>query len=144
MPIKHALPDERGRFGQFGGRFVPETLMHALEQLEDAYREAREDEAFQADLERLLHLYAGRPTPLYHAENLTAELGGAQVYLKREDLAHGHCLCQAQAAVRWLYGGRGHSASVAERVSHANAGRRGTARGRGKPDAKGRYQRVYT
>ena len=88
MPIKHALPDERGRFGQFGGRFVPETLMHALEQLEDAYREAREDEAFQADLERLLHLYAGRPTPLYHAENLTVELGGAQVYLKREDLAH--------------------------------------------------------
>ena len=81
-------PDERGHFGQFGGRFVPETLMHALEQLEESYRAAAADEGFQGDLRRLLHLYAGRPTPLYYAENLTEELGGAGIYLKREDLAH--------------------------------------------------------
>ncbi len=82
------LPDEMGHFGQFGGRFVPETLMHALEELADAYRAARADDVFQAELRRLLRHYAGRPTPLYFAENLTRELGGAQVYLKREDLAH--------------------------------------------------------
>ncbi len=88
MGIGHALPDEKGRFGKFGGRFVPETLMHALEELEGAYSAALEDEEFQAELDRLLRLYAGRPTPLYHAENLTEDLGGAQIYLKREDLAH--------------------------------------------------------
>ena len=82
------LPDENGRFGEFGGRFVPETLMHAIEELEEAYRAAQADEGFQSELARLLTLYAGRPTPLFHAENLTREFGGAQVYLKREDLAH--------------------------------------------------------
>ena len=88
MRSAQPLPDESGHFGRFGGRFVPETLMHALEELEEAYRAAQADEQFQAELNRLSHLYAGRPTPLYHAENLTKELGGAQVYLKREDLAH--------------------------------------------------------
>ena len=88
MRSAQPLPDESGHFGRFGGRFVPETLMHALEELEEAYRAAQADEQFQAELQRLSHLYAGRPTPLYHAENLTKELGGAQVYLKREDLAH--------------------------------------------------------
>ena len=88
MRSAQPLPDESGHFGRFGGRFVPETLMHALEELEEAYRAAQADEEFQAELQRLSHLYAGRPTPLYHAENLTKELGGAQVYLKREDLAH--------------------------------------------------------
>ncbi len=82
------LPDETGHFGPFGGRFVPETLMHALGELESAYREAQGDETFHDQLESLLTDYVGRPTPLYHAERLTSKLGGAQVYLKREDLAH--------------------------------------------------------
>jgi tryptophan synthase beta chain len=77
-----------GHFDQFGGRFVPETLMQALNDLERAYAAAREDQAFQAELWLLLSRYAGRPTPLYHAKNLSDELGGARIYLKREDLAH--------------------------------------------------------
>ena len=83
-----ALPDERGRFGDFGGRFVPETLMSAIEELEREYAAAQSDEAFQAEMQSLSRHYVGRPTPLYFAENLTAELGGAQIYIKREDLAH--------------------------------------------------------
>ena len=82
------LPDQRGRFGDYGGRFVPETLMAALEELETAYREATADAAFKQKLSSLLKQYAGRPTPLYHAANLTRQWGSAQVYLKREDLAH--------------------------------------------------------
>ena len=82
------LPDARGRFGRFGGQFVPETLMSALEELEEAYREAREDDGFDAELGALARDYVGRPTPLYYAENLTRKLGGARIYLKREDLAH--------------------------------------------------------
>ena len=83
-----ALPDERGRFGEFGGRFVPETLMNAIEELEREYAASQTDEAFQAEMRSLLEHYVGRPTPLYYAENLSAELGGAQIYIKREDLAH--------------------------------------------------------
>ena len=83
-----SLPDERGRFGDFGGKFVPETLMAALEELETAYREVKEDQEFQGRLGHLLRTYAGRPTPLYHAENLSRHCGGARIYLKREDLAH--------------------------------------------------------
>ncbi len=86
MPL--SWPDERGYFGRFGGRFVPETLMAALEELEQAYREARSDPAFQAELNALLRHYVGRPTPLYHARRLSAAVGGAQIFLKREDLAH--------------------------------------------------------
>ncbi len=82
------LPDERGRFGPFGGQYVPETLMSALAELEAAYREAQRDGGFRAELESLLRDYAGRPTPLYLARRLTERLGGAKVYLKREDLAH--------------------------------------------------------
>ena len=82
------LPDETGRFGDFGGRFVPETLMYALEELEEVYRAARDDEAFAEELGSLAGTYVGRPTPLYHAENLSRKLGGAQIYLKREDLSH--------------------------------------------------------
>ena len=82
------LPDARGRFGRFGGQFVPETLMSALEELEEAYRSAREDDGFTAELDALARDYVGRPTPLYYAENLTRKLGGARIYLKREDLAH--------------------------------------------------------
>ena len=82
------LPDGKGRFGEFGGRYVPETLMAALEELESVYVEAREDAGFRGELEKLYTTYAGRPTALYFAENLTRRLGGARIYLKREDLAH--------------------------------------------------------
>ena len=81
-------PDGRGRFGEFGGKFVPATLMAALEELEEAYTEAKQSEEFQNGLSSLLHHYAGRPTALYFAENLTRHCGGARIYLKREDLAH--------------------------------------------------------
>uniref|UniRef100_E6QKK7 tryptophan synthase n=1 Tax=mine drainage metagenome TaxID=410659 RepID=E6QKK7_9ZZZZ len=77
-----------GRFGAYGGRYVPETLMAALEELEQAYAEASRDAAFQAELAELLRDFAGRPTPLYFARRLTEELGGAKIYLKREDLLH--------------------------------------------------------
>lgn len=82
------LPDEKGRFGPFGGRFVPETLMSALLELEEAYRTHVKDPEFQAELIKLLTQYSGRPTSLYYAERLTAKLGGARIYLKREDLNH--------------------------------------------------------
>ena len=81
-------PDARGRFGEFGGKFVPATLMAALEELEEAYGAAKVDDDFQQNLSSLLHHYAGRPTALYFAENLTRYCGGAKIYLKREDLAH--------------------------------------------------------
>lgn len=77
-----------GRFGAYGGRYVPETLMAALEELEVAYADAQADPAFQAELDDLLHHYCGRPTPLYFAKRLTEQLGGAKIYLKREDLLH--------------------------------------------------------
>jgi len=84
----NAWPDERGRFGPFGGRYVPETLMYALEQLTEAYTAARQDPQFQQELEYYLRHYVGRPTPLYFAERLTRHAGGARIYLKREDLCH--------------------------------------------------------
>src|SRR5271155_5928936 len=95
-----------GRFGAYGGRYVPETLMAALEELEHAYSVAQKDAAFQAELDDLLHHYCGRPTPLYFAKRLTGQLGGAKIYLKREDLLHtgahkiNNCLGQALLAVR--------------------------------------------
>ena len=82
------LPDKNGRFGQFGGRFVPETLIPALRELEQAHAEAMCDAEFTAELERLLCDYAGRPTPLYRARGLEDEIGGATIWLKREDLLH--------------------------------------------------------
>lgn len=82
------LPDKRGRFGHYGGRYVPETLMPALLELEDAYLKARKDSSFQKELQGYLSKYVGRPTPLYLAERLTKRLGGAKIYLKREDLCH--------------------------------------------------------
>ncbi|MBU2609164.1 MAG: tryptophan synthase subunit beta, partial [Chloroflexi bacterium] len=82
------LPDERGYFGDYGGRFVPETLVPALSELTAAYQEAAADTAFWAELNSLLRHYAGRPTPLYLARNLSRNCGGARIYLKREDLAH--------------------------------------------------------
>ena len=77
-----------GRFGAYGGRYVPETLMAALEELEQAYTVAQQDAAFQSELDDLLHHYCGRPTPLYFAKRLTEQMGGAKIYLKREDLLH--------------------------------------------------------
>ena len=78
-----------GKYGKFGGRFVPEVLMEAINELEDAYEKARKDPRFQKQLDYYLSEFVGRPTPLYFAENLTRKLGGAKIYLKREDLAHG-------------------------------------------------------
>ncbi|MFC2065510.1 tryptophan synthase subunit beta [Chloroflexota bacterium] len=81
-------PDSRAYFGQYGGRFVPETLMPALDELESAYAEASADAAFQQQFSQLCRDYIGRPTPLYHAQQLSAKIGGAAILLKREDLAH--------------------------------------------------------
>ena len=99
-------PDEHGRFGQFGGRFVAETLMPLILELEGAYRAAQNDPAFQAEMTDLRVHYAGRPSPLYYAERLSNELGGAKVYFKREDLNHtgshkiNNCLGQILLAKR--------------------------------------------
>ena len=102
----NAVPDPGGHFGPYGGRYVPEVLMAPLEQLELSYEEAQADPAFHAELDALLHHYAGRPTPLYYARRLTEYLGGARIYLKREDLLHtgahkiNNCLGQALVARR--------------------------------------------
>src|ERR1700756_5101933 len=82
------LPDELGHFGPYGGRFVPETLMHPLKELEEEYQRARQDPEFEREFRYYLKEFCGRPTPLYFAERLTRKLGGAKVYLKREDLLH--------------------------------------------------------
>ncbi len=101
-----SLPDSHGFFGAFGGRYVAETLMPALFELEQAYKAARRDSKFRAELERYSREYVGRPTPLFFAANLTAKLGGARIYLKREDLCHtgahkvNNTLGQALLAVR--------------------------------------------
>jgi tryptophan synthase beta chain len=97
---------QAGRFGLYGGRYVPETLMAALEELEAHYAKARKDKKFKAEFERLLKVYAGRPTSLFFAQRLTKELGGARIYLKREDLLHtgahkiNNCIGQALLAQR--------------------------------------------
>jgi hypothetical protein len=104
--MSHAQPDATGHFGPYGGRFVPEVLMAPLEELEKAYLDARLDAAFQAELRGLLADYAGRPTPLYYAKRMTEALGGAKVYIKREDLLHtgahkiNNCLGQILVARR--------------------------------------------
>jgi tryptophan synthase beta chain len=101
-----AQPDQGGHFGPYGGRYVPEVLMAPIEELETAYLAARDDPAFQAELADLLHNYAGRPTPLYFAKRLSQTLGGARIWLKREDLLHtgahkiNNCLGQALLARR--------------------------------------------
>ena len=82
------MPDANGRFGPYGGRYVPETLMHPLQELEAEYFRAQQDPKFQEELSYYLREFVGRPTPLYYAERLTRELGGAKIYLKREDLLH--------------------------------------------------------
>jgi tryptophan synthase beta chain len=100
------MPDARGRFGPYGGRYVPETLVAPLEELERAYNEARQDPKFQSELDSLLHTFAGRPTPLQFASRLSEHLGGPRIYLKREDLLHtgahkiNNCIGQGLLAVR--------------------------------------------
>lgn len=84
----HQVPDKDGRFGRFGGRYVPETLMNALHELEEAYRRYANDPEFVQEVQYLLKQYSGRSTPLYYAERLSETLGGARIYLKREDLNH--------------------------------------------------------
>jgi tryptophan synthase beta chain len=86
--ITQREPDERGHWGPYGGRFVPETLMAPLEELTESYAVARDDAEFQAEFKRLLEDYSGRPTPLFHAARLSERAGGARIYLKREDLSH--------------------------------------------------------
>jgi tryptophan synthase beta chain len=86
--ISYNMPDEKGHFGQYGGRFVPETLMQAVLELEKEYSRALEDAEFHVELQKLMKDYVGRETPLYLAENLTLDAGGAKIYLKREDLNH--------------------------------------------------------
>jgi tryptophan synthase beta chain len=104
--ISQVVPDMRGRYGPYGGRYVPETLMAPLEELERAYAEASADPSFQARLSKLLHDFAGRPTPLQFASRLTEQFGGPRIYLKREDLLHtgshkiNNCLGQGLLAVR--------------------------------------------
>ena len=99
-------PDKRGYFGEFGGRFVPETLVEPVEELERAYFAARDDPAFNAELAHLLKHYVGRPTPISEAGRLSASCGGARIFLKREDLTHtgahkiNNALGQALLAVR--------------------------------------------
>ena len=99
-------PDANGRFGPFGGRYVPETLMHPVEELQQAYEEARNDAEFELEFKRLLKDFAGRPTPLFPARRLTQHLGGARIFLKREDLLHtgahkiNNCIGQGLLALR--------------------------------------------
>jgi tryptophan synthase beta chain len=104
--ITQVVPDARGRYGPYGGRYVPETLMAPLEELERAYAEASADPKFQSELAKLLHDFAGRPTPLQFASRLTEQFGGPRIYIKREDLLHtgshkiNNCLGQGLLAVR--------------------------------------------
>jgi tryptophan synthase beta chain len=106
MPVTTTVPDARGRFGPYGGRYVPETLMHALHQLTQQYELARNDAEFQRQFDYYLKSYVGRPSPLYFAERLTREAGGARIFLKREDRNHtgahkiNNCLGQALLARR--------------------------------------------
>jgi tryptophan synthase beta chain len=86
--MSEQVPDENGRFGPYGGRYVPETLMHPLMELEEEYAHVQKDPEFQSELDYYLREFCGRPTPLYFAERLTNDLGGAKIYLKREDLLH--------------------------------------------------------
>lgn len=99
-----ALPNEEGFFGQYGGQFIPPDLKQAMDDINVAYQEIRQTEEFQNELKDLFAHYVGRPSPLFHAKRLSEQLGGAQIYLKREDLNHtgahkiNHCLGEALLA----------------------------------------------
>ena len=104
--VPYNLPDSRGHFGPYGGGFVAETLIPALDELREAYAAAQADPAFRAEYEYELKHYVGRPSPIYHATHWSQRLGGAQIYLKREDLNHtgahkvNNCIGQALLARR--------------------------------------------
>jgi tryptophan synthase beta chain len=104
--MSYSLPDERGHFGPYGGVFVAETLIHALDELREGYARYRRDPDFVAEFEHELKHYVGRPSPVYHARRWSEKLGGAQIYLKREDLNHtgahkiNNCIGQALLARR--------------------------------------------
>src|SRR5947207_2976769 len=106
MSAPSPVPNNQGRFGAYGGRYVPETLLFALRQLGEQYEQARSDPAFRQEFDHYLHHYVGRPSLLYHAERLTREAGGARIFLKREDLNHtgahkiNNCIGQALLARR--------------------------------------------
>ncbi len=119
-----AQPDQGGHFGPYGGRYVPEVLMAPIEELEQAYLAARRDPAFQAELDDLLHNYAGRPTPLYFAKRLSEALGGARIWLKREDL-----LAHRRAQDQQLPG-PGAAGAAHGQAAHHRRNRRGPARRR--------------
>src|SRR5262249_53222623 len=105
-PPSLTVPDAEGRFGPYRGRYGPQAFMFALRQLTEQYAQAREDAEFQRQFDYYLHHYVGRPTPLYFAERLTREAGGARIFLKREDLNHtgahkiNNCIGQALLARR--------------------------------------------
>ncbi len=134
--IAQAVPDTRGRYGPYGGRYVPETLVAPLEELEQAYAAAGADPAFHTQLDDLLKNFAGRPTPLQFASRLTEHLGGARIYLKREDLLHtgahkiNNCLGQGLAR-------RAHGQEARDRGNRRGAARRRDRdrRGAARPDA---------
>ncbi len=104
--VSEQIPDSAGRFGPYGGRYVPETLVYPLQQLEEEYFRAQQDPEFQQELDYYLREFCGRPTPLYFAQRLTEDLGGAKIYLKREDLLHtgahkiNNAMCQILLAKR--------------------------------------------
>ncbi len=133
-------PDAKGYFGAFGGRFVPETLVEPIEQLERAYFQVRDDPEFHGELAHLLKHYVGRPTPLYEARRLANEYGGPRIFLKREDLTHtgahkiNNALGQALLAVRM-----GKRRIVAE----TGAGQHGVAIGDGVRAARPRVPRLH-
>ena len=107
LPNVYDLPDERGHFGPYGGVFVAETLILALDDLKAAYARYQHDAEFKAEFERELKHYVGRPSPVYHAARWSRELGGAQIWLKREDLNHtgahkvNNCIGQALSRGGW-------------------------------------------
>src|SRR5438094_7147352 len=114
-PITRSEPDETGHWGKFGGRYVPETLMAPLEELTKELTRARNDPHFWHDLNQLLRDYCGRPTPLFHAQRLTAHAGGGQIYLNREDLLHtGAHKFNNAVGQEWLARRRGQGGIIAE------------------------------
>ena len=137
-----SLPDRKGHFGVFGGRYVAETIMPALIELEEAYRQSRKDKAFREELHYYLRQYAGRETPLYLAKSLTEKLGGAKIYLKREDLNHtgshkiNNTLGQALLARRM--GKRRVIAETGRRTARGGHGHRGRPLRDGVPRLHGR------
>ena len=116
----HTQPDATGHFGPYGGRFVPEVLMAPLEELEKAYLDARLDASFQNELRALLADYAGRPTPLYHAKRLSDALGGAKIYIKREDLLHTGAHKINNALGRFCWRGAWASSASSRRPARGN------------------------